>query len=313
VRFSVDPWDPAYGMANEMELLEPTSAEVVVDVERPPADWEPLAPEPRSAAGAVVFVDGVRRIEARVWLHDGDGTARPAICASYAGGAVHCEAAAARVVAVVVGRGLFTASGRAVAVDTAAGPFPVHLSGADTVEAQSLALQEQMGQAERAATEEAGAGLPADLIVVDGPLRGRPDLPGAVGYVKTHQVAYLPPELHPLVGRLEAGQRSPLFLLATSWRRLAWYFRLPGAADAPWAGVVRGECSPAVGVPGAAALADLATTTLQRFASQPHKEPRAPQNLYPIAGLERVLRRRLGDPDVLYRALRRAAALSSPR
>ena len=47
---------------------------------------------------------------------------------------------------------------------------------------------------------------------------------------------------------------------------------------------------------------------LLRFASQPHKEPRAPQNLYPIAGLERALRRRLGDAAVVYRALRRAAA-----
>jgi hypothetical protein len=47
---------------------------------------------------------------------------------------------------------------------------------------------------------------------------------------------------------------------------------------------------------------------LPRFASRPHKEPRAPQNLYPIAGLERDLRHRLGDARILYRALRRAAA-----
>ena len=39
----------------------------------------------------------------------------------------------------------------------------------------------------------------------------------------------------------------------------------------------------------------------------PPKDPRAPQNLYPIAGLERELRRRLGDPALLYRSLRAAA------
>jgi hypothetical protein len=49
------------------------------------------------------------------------------------------------------------------------------------------------------------------------------------------------------------------------------------------------------------------TATLPPYASEPHKDPRAPQNLYPIAGLERALRRRLGDQHVLYRALRRAS------
>ena len=47
---------------------------------------------------------------------------------------------------------------------------------------------------------------------------------------------------------------------------------------------------------------------LPRFASQAHKEPRAPQNLMPIAGLEQRLRHLLGDPVLLERALRLAAA-----
>jgi hypothetical protein len=41
-------------------------------------------------------------------------------------------------------------------------------------------------------------------------------------------------------------------------------------------------------------------------ASEPHLDPRAPQNLVPIAALERELRRRLGDPAFVYRALREA-------
>jgi hypothetical protein len=39
----------------------------------------------------------------------------------------------------------------------------------------------------------------------------------------------------------------------------------------------------------------------------PTRTSRAPQNLCPIVGLERELRRRLDDPKVLYRALREAA------
>jgi hypothetical protein len=60
------------------------------------------------------------------------------------------------------------------------------------------------------------------------------------------------------------------------------------------------------------ALADRVALALPRFASAPHKDTRAPQNLYPIGGLERTLRHRLGDAAVVYRALRRASADMSP-
>jgi hypothetical protein len=310
MKFSVDPWDPAYGVANELGELDPTSGEVAVDVETVAADWQPIDPLALGRAETILFVDGVRRVEARVWLHSPDGNTQAGICASYAAGAVRCDGAA-RIGPVQVERGLFTTSGGAEAVVTTAGEFPVRLATNETIESLVLALQERMGLAEQAVTAQACDEAPPDLVVVDGPLRGRQGLTHAVGYVKTHHVAYLPPELHAMVGRIAPGQRSPLFLLATSWSRLAWYFRLPGPTDGPWAGVVRGECSPDIPVGEAAALADQVTATLQRFVSEPHKEPRAPQNLYPIAGLERELRRRLGDSQVLYRALRRSAKDSS--
>ena len=44
MKFSVDPWDPSYGIANEAEALEPTSADVNPDIELPAADWQPLDP-----------------------------------------------------------------------------------------------------------------------------------------------------------------------------------------------------------------------------------------------------------------------------
>jgi hypothetical protein len=77
------------------------------------------------------------------------------------------------------------------------------------------------------------------------------------------------------------------------------------------AGVVRIEC--AAGEPAdAVALADRSVDALGRLASVPHKDPRAPQNLTPIAGLERLLRHRLGDPRLVRRALQRAAAGEVP-
>ena len=73
-------------------------------------------------------------------------------------------------------------------------------------------------------------------------------------------------------------------------------------------GIVRCEAGPALAPTRSSPLADRVAATLPRYASEPHKDPRAPQNLYPIGGLERELRHRLGDAGVLYRALRKASA-----
>jgi len=306
VRFTVDPWDPSYGIANEAETLDQTKSDVRVDVEMPESSWRPVGAGRAEAARVALFVDGVRRVEARVWIDGDDGSVRPGICASFAAGVVICDGTA-RVGPVIVERGLFSSDGFSDAVVTKAGVFTVRLAASDTPEGLSLALQERMGAAEVAAAELGCAARAADLVVIDGPLRGRAHLPKAVGYVKTHHVAYLPPELHGLVGRLAPGERSPLFVLGTSWSRLSWYLRLPGDSEAPWAGVVRCECSPDVPTTDAIALADQVSATLPRYASEAHKDSRAPQNLYPIAGLERELRRRMGDSELIYRALRKAA------
>ncbi len=111
-----------------------------------------------------------------------------------------------------------------------------------------------------------------------------------------------------MIGSLQAGQRTPVFRMGTSWDRHSWYLRLPCLPSAPWAGIVRVECSPDLPVDEVVALANLSQVTLVRFASTEYKDARAPQNLYPIAGLERELRRRLGDSRLLYRALRATAA-----
>ena len=72
-------------------------------------------------------------------------------------------------------------------------------------------------------------------------------------------------------------------------------------------GIVRLELPGTGSVTDAITRAEVVSACLPRFASEPHKEARAPQNLYPISGLERELRRRIGDPVLLERALRIAA------
>ena len=323
MRFSVDPWDPSYGVS--LDSADGQSQQKVdVDVELLPDRWRPLDPDSRIAPpAAVLFVDGVRRVDAQVWVDgdpddpDSDGTgAVPALCASYAAGVVCCcPRDGAHVAATEVRRGLITTAPHAVDVVTGAGRYV-----ADVIELKpnqvpgqvlSQRVQGLLNEVEVVAAVRAREqlGVDDDLIVVDGPLRGRDRLARAVGFVKTHHTAYLDPQQNKVVGALGAGQRTPLFRLTSTggFRRYTWYLRLPCPPGAPWAGVVRMECSAELPAADAVTLAGLSQVTLPRYASAGYKDSRAPQNLYPIAGLERALRRRLGDAGVVYRALRSAA------
>jgi len=316
--FSVDPWDPGYGLAFGDDLdggaVAESSAELDLDFELPAARWQPLDPDPAwELPDLVLFLDGVRRIDARVWMHSGlvhgEGPQPdPAIAASYAAGLVACDGAA-RVVDVVVERGLFTAARGARDIATRSASYPARLADGPGIEQLSLALQQRLTDAEvrLALAFRAGTQGANDLLVVDGPLRGRTHLDNTVGYIKTHHAAYLPAEQAAAVAVLRPGQRTPAFTMGTSWRRTSWYLQLPGTPGVPWAGVVRIECSAELPAPQASRLADLTARLLPKLASAPHKDPRAPQNLVPIGGLERELRRRLGDQQLLYRALRAAA------
>ncbi|MFI5953622.1 hypothetical protein [Cryptosporangium sp. NPDC051539] len=311
MRFSVDAWDPGYGTSTEDDAARTkSSARVELDVERDPGDWKPVEPRPVQQPAAVLFVDGVRRIDAQLWVHAGEETtASLAICASYAAGVVCCTANGATVPTVAVRRGVFTAAENAAPVVTNAGTYALQKVKRDDPDALSLGLQSQLADVELEAARRARESLrhDEDLLVLDGPLKGRQHLPRAIGFIKTHRAEYLPAQLNGVVARLDPAHRSPVFRMGTSWDRYAWYLRLPGGAGAPWAGVVRVECAADLTAGDAVALANLSQETLCRYASVEFKDSRAPQNLFPIAGLERALRRRLGDSALLYRALRAAA------
>ncbi|MCR6488480.1 hypothetical protein M8542_37195 [Amycolatopsis sp. OK19-0408] len=318
MNFSVDAWDPGYGSSMEAEELARSGAEVELEVEVPAAEWAPIDPSPVSPPDAVLFVDGVRRIDARVWIDDPAGTnsASIGLCASYAAGVVCCCDGRAHVVANDVRRGLFTVAAEAEGIRTSAGEFQAFRATAKDDKplavVLSSAVQEQLAETELKTAHDAREAIAGhvgrDLLVVDGPLSGRTHLPRAVGFIKSHQTTYLPGELNAMVGRLDAHQRTPVFLMGTTWVRHSWYLRLPSVGGPPWAGVVRVEAAPHLGRAEVAELANLTQSVLGRFASVEYKDSRAPQNLYPIAGLERDLRHRLGDQQFVHRALRVAAA-----
>ena len=306
MRFAVETWAAEYGTSAAEAVLGPAETVVDPNVEVPVEHWAPRAvPAGVTPARTVAFVDGVRRVEARLWVTGTDGAVRQGICASYAAGAVRSDGRA-ELVAAEVRRGLFCPAEGAEPIATRYGRFDVNPATSDDPDDLSLVLQREMSRLE---VDVACAQVePVELIVVDGPLKVGQDVPGAVGYVKTHHRAYGPPIVGDVVTRLASGERTPLFLMEDRRGRWSWYLRLPGDVPHGWACIVRCEAPSNVPLPEAVALADRVTATLPRFASTPHKDPRAPQNLHPIAGLERALRRRLGDPQLLFRGLREAAA-----
>jgi hypothetical protein len=321
MRWYVDAWDPAYGTSFDGDggsgPTARSSAEIDTGVERPADAWEPLSPPPDlRAPDVVLLVDGVRRNDAGLWTAEADGSSYPGLAASYAAGVVRCDLrrGAAELAGSRVARGLFTGSPTADG-EVAAGQvrYPVRRVRATEPQALAAWVQPELTALEVAVSTDARASGD-ELLVVDGPLRNRRQLPRTIGYVKTQQSQYLPAALTPVVTALRAGQRSPVFRIGTRWHSHSWYLRLPGRPGAPWAGMVRVECSVDWPPAEAIALADLSAVTLPRFASTPYKDPRAPQNLVPIAGLERRLRGLLGDPRLLHRALTiataRAAALA---
>ena len=304
MKFAIETWATEYGSPMEIDGLDPSATNIDLAIEREAEKWTPLDPAKKaSVPEKILFTDGVRRIDARVWIEDEEGQSRPGVCASYAAGAMCCDGKA-RLASAVVERGLFSAVRNAEGISSRHATYGVRRAEGDAPEQLWLAIQVRMAELEAGIAAEEDV----ELVIIDGPLRKGQGIRNAVGYVKTHHVSYLPPEQTPVVAALEPGQRTPIFQMLGRYTRFSWYVRLPGETGHPWAGVVRCESTADIEIDDAITMADRVTKSLPRFASQSHKDSRAPQNLYPIAGLERELRRRLGDPQLLYRDLRVAAS-----
>ena len=304
---SWETWGTSYGTSVDIDDGPSTdrSGDVDEEVERPADQWAAIPPpDPSHRADVVTFVDGVMRNDARGWLTDEAGDAHPVLAASYAAGAVRCDRkrGVAEVTGSLVERALLTALPDAPSIGTEPARYVAHRGSRDAAEHLDRDLSRLLTALELRASREAGALLrTGDLLVVDGRLRERRDLPGALGYVKTQHSRYLQPAGVRVVTGLPVGHRTPVFSFSGLY---SWYLRLPGPAGSPWSGIVRIECTDQLSPAEAIALAGVSAATLPSFASSAYKDARAPQNLIPIAGLERRLRGLLGDARLLQRTLR---------
>lgn len=291
-----------------------------VRIEEPPEDIDPFIEtedwsKPRGPGRLervpLWFVDGVRRTELRL-IADTEARRVRGLLGSYGVGAVRCDEKA------VFGdhethRALVLGSGeRGDQLDVRCGHDRLVFEPRSTpgtepddplIELQHLMRDAEGNLAARLADER------ESVVLMDGPLapalRRAPTRCPVVGVVKRFGREYLDPDQQQLLPQVRAGQRTPLFAFsAHEVRRYAWYARVADIRG-PWhdhAGLVRCEARGSLKVADAAELADRVTSYLPAFAGRP-QDPRTPQNLLPVAGLETWLRHRLADVALVRRSL----------
>lgn len=303
----VEPFDVGYGPGFQAtdEGAHSLECEIVEDGGTLAAHRPPAAGRPHSLA----FVDGTMRTEARLTHTGPEGDVSLGLAGSWAAGAVLVpEDPPARFDRVATGRAVVFTGGRAVPLPDQGDGWswsPQAVDGAD-IEAARQRLQRLMRDAEADIAERLCT--EGWLTVLDGPLHGIRHSRGlpVVGYVKTHHRRMLSREHWSRVPRLAVRERSSLFRMGGDL--YGCYLRVgdPGPWASPWAGIARIETPTGVGRARAIEAADRAAGWLPDFAAALHRDPRAPVNLTPIAGLERRLHHLQGDSRLALRAVREA-------
>ena len=335
----IDPWEVDYGVQSPIAASpdgEALADTIDHEVELPDGDWTALAgtaPDRSSASasdfggplppgGRVRFIDGVRRLEARIHVRRGDTLIYGGF-GSYAVGAVELAEGHAELGDVRVFRTAVLGSGEILPESVVIRDGLVYRAeSTDSVEVdgplehiqKSMRLAEA-GLARDLTGPDRTAGEPTGLTIVDGPLRFAPEgagkrsgraIPVAVGYIKRVHQLYLPDRFLPLLASLPSGARTPLFLIRSAkgeFSRYSWFQRLaapgPGATDLH--GIVRLEVSTDVGLEAARSVAGELAGWLPYTAPTRSRDPRSPQNLMPIGALESRLRAALGDAILVRR------------
>jgi uncharacterized protein len=308
----IDPWGIEYGSETPTEFEADADDDAVVDagIERDAADWSPIIPNPVAAPEELAFVDGVRRLEARLVVTRAERVLHGALGA-YSVGVVRCRlrGRTATFGECVRERLAIFGSNERLNAPIAVSPCLIYapLSVPETdPDAPLRGLQREM----RAREEQFARQLAEDvnlLVITDGPLSVGDATPGRViGFIKRLFKLYLDSQHLRVLRALPPGARTPLFVIGGATRRfprISWFTRLAGrlSVESDFTGLVRLEVSATIGRDEAIRLADMTASLLPRFVPSRSRDPRAPQNLIPIGALEQHLRRELGDARLVHR------------
>lgn len=320
MRISLDPWGGDYGSQistpQAVDEEHPSAQVTGQQVEAGP--WQPRTPSPEQMPNMTAVIDGVMRVDAPAILSDED-TRFLALFGSYAAGAVVIDRRRVEIIEeqldrlFIVGGGQ---SGQDVPVAAGTGSkIKMHYRSMSVPDLTPDSLRESLMAAMRQAEVDVARKLSGNerLILADGNLTFLSDSSSVVGVIKTIQRMYLAPKEAKILEQLQPGERTPLFQFSGSSKRKSFevftcYLRLanPRPIEHPFTGLVRLEVKIGLGIQRAVRLLDQAAHAVSALASRAPKDPRAPQNLIPIGGLERRLRHRLGDPKLVRRCIEKA-------
>jgi uncharacterized protein len=313
LKLYLDPWPPDYDPPVQ---IDESLYDGPVDVAVESAVWQAICNPQQALFGRIYFIDGARRIDARVLTEDAaTGKTTHGLFGTTAVGCVESDGERSTIPLVLVRRMLILGNGIVRDETLTIGSARLEYTGESTHESspdEALArLQNIMRDSEARLGQELMG--PGACVFADGPLTYFTHCADSlIGVVKKIQKPYLDPVHFDLVKRLEAGARTPLFHIPDpKHERYSWYLRLvtPRRTEHPLAGILRLEVRSAIGVDAAVRLADFSALELPRFASSPVRDARAPQNLVPVGALEAELRRHMGDPLLIRRAIEKRLSL----
>lgn len=307
----LDPRPPSHDSVAEASFNDKVRTNVVDDVEA--RDWQPIAPAMPDALLRLAFVDGVQRLERRISAV-GEGWPIPGALVSYAAGAVRpdvnpplCHTKVER--RIILARGATPSTVRLQAQNGDVDYLPEFSAGND-FDSLNQTLNDLRAKLE-AQVVRALLVDGSELIIVDGRLPEVRQGP-IVGLIKTlHDLYIAKDEQLECLTRLRAGERSPVFLIERARSTYySWFacLRTPGPFDIPLSGLARIEMDDHTPKEEVFHVANTLTSILPKYASSPMHDDRAPQNLLPVGQLERELRRRMGDTELLQRLMLKAFA-----
>ena len=319
MRISLDPWGGDYGsqISTSQAVDEEQLSAQVTGQQVEAGAWQPRTPIPENMPNMTVVIDGVMRVDAPAVLSDAESRFL-ALFGSYAAGAVVIDRRV-EIIEEQLDR-LFIVGGKQSGPDVTVaagtgGKIPMRYRSVSASDPAPDALRESLMTQMRQAEIDVARKLSGDerLILADGNLTFLSDSSSVVGVIKTIQRMYLAPQEAKILERLQPGERTPLFQFSGSSKRRSFevftcYLRLvnPRPIEHPFTGMVRLEVKAGLGIQKAVSLLDQAASAVSALASRAPKDPRAPQNLIPIGGLERRLRHRLGDPKLVRRCIEKA-------
>ncbi len=325
MKLCLDPWEAEYNTAHVAEEAVSEHPNIETDVEY--KNWQAVTPTSnfdKIPYNQLLFVDGSRRIEARVLLEDKNRQVAFGALGSYGVGVVSCcpqGLSKANFLKWQIKRICTLSGGHSIddfelkqTLNKCLGElhYEVISSEERDVDAVLRKLQFEMLNAERLLTSSLVDDYPNALIINDGP---RPRLgfePNVIGYLKTSHSIPIGPKKIMLIRELEQGQRSPLYLVKgqdPTQDYFEWFLRLRDPN--PWlyslAGMVRLQAAagkePQKRLDSVCQLANWLAIKLGNFSSKQHQDPRAPQQLLPIRALETELRRHMGSLQIIRRRI----------